>query len=295
MPELDLDRRSFLARAATVAAIPLGAANLAGPLARRRKFSVFIKPLQSLSYDALAAAIKKLGFDGIEATVRKNGHVLPERVEEDLPKLVGALSKHKLSCTVMATDVNRVDKLNERVLRTASKLGIGLYRMGALKYDLKRSVHTQLKELSPQIKELAALNRSLGISGVYQNHAGARRVGAACWDLHAMVADIPPEEIGVAFDIRHAQVEGGLCWPVHWNLLKEHVRLVYFKDFQWQGARLKNVPLGEGIVAKKFFRGLTEYDGPISLHIEYLRDAGVDKNLAAIRTDFATLRKLLPD
>ncbi len=300
MPARDLDRRSFLASAASVATVPL----LTGPLTAtaprptedrgKRELCVFIKPLQSLSYDDLAAVIAKLGFDGIEATVRKNGHVLPERVEEDLPKLVEALAKHKLSCTVMATDINQVDKLNERVLRTAAKLGIGLYRMGAFKYDLKKPVRSQLQALGPKVKELAVLNRSLGISAVYQNHSGKRSVGAACWDLHSMIEDIEPAEIGVAFDIRHAQVEGGLCWPVHWNLLKDHVRAVYVKDFRWRGPRVENVPLGQGVVADAFFPRLKGFERPVSLHVEYLRRDGVEKKLAAMRTDFARLRKLLP-
>ena len=57
------------------------------------EFCAFIKFLQDLTYPDLARKIREMGFDGIEATVRDGGHVLPERVEEDLPRLVGALEK----------------------------------------------------------------------------------------------------------------------------------------------------------------------------------------------------------
>ena len=78
---------------------------------------VFTKPFNSLSFDELAAEIASLGFDGIEAPIRKGGHIEPERASEDLSKLVDALSKQGLEITVMASDINDPnDPLTERVL-----------------------------------------------------------------------------------------------------------------------------------------------------------------------------------
>ena len=57
---------------------------------------------------------------------------------------------------------------------------------------------------------------------------------------------------------------------------------------------MENVPLGSGVVAKAFFRHLKGLQHPVSLHVEYLRRAGVEKNLAAFQRDLALLRKLLP-
>ena len=71
-----------------------------------------------------------IGFSGIEATVRAGGHVLPQKVEEDLPRLHDALQKRGLEITIIATDINAVDHPQaEMVLRTAAKLGIRHYRM----------------------------------------------------------------------------------------------------------------------------------------------------------------------
>src|SRR5215471_21767251 len=58
------------------------AAATAGPL----KISVFSKHFQWTNCREMAAIAKEIGFDGIDLTVRQSGHVLPERVEEDLPK-----------------------------------------------------------------------------------------------------------------------------------------------------------------------------------------------------------------
>ena len=45
---------------------------------------VFNKPLQHLSYDEQAKLVAEMGFVGIEGTVRKGGHVEPDKVEQDL-------------------------------------------------------------------------------------------------------------------------------------------------------------------------------------------------------------------
>ena len=144
----------------------------------------FIKPLQELSCDAAAEKIAALGFHGIEATVRNKGHVLPERVEEDLPKMVEAFKKRDVKITLMATDTNEANPFNEKVLRTAASLGIPRYRMSYYKYDLGKALPPQLESFKAPLAELVALNRELGIQGIYQNHSGANYCGATLWDLY---------------------------------------------------------------------------------------------------------------
>ena len=59
----------------------------------RLKIHIFSKHLQFLNYQDLAEAAAEMGFDGIDLTVRPKGHVLPERVESDMPKAVEAMRK----------------------------------------------------------------------------------------------------------------------------------------------------------------------------------------------------------
>lgn len=294
-PATRLDRRLFLASSVAASGALMHSAVAQSDAGSRYEFCAFIKFLQSLSYDELAETIAELGFSGIEATVRRNGQVLPQRVEEDLPKLVEALQKCGLRIAVMASDVNQVDPLSERVLTTAAKLGVKKYRMANYRYDHRQPVFKQLDQLRPVMKDLVDLGRELGISAVYQNHSGARNVGALLFDLHSLIRDYPVSDIGVAFDIRHATVEGGLAWPTHFNLMRSHLGAIYVKDFRWDGRRPTNVPLGTGQVDRAFFKSLNEsdYRGTISLHVEYLREAGTAANIKALRTDFKTLRSLL--
>jgi sugar phosphate isomerase/epimerase len=290
-----LPRRDFLRGCAALGAsfavgLPAPAAQRTGG---RNHICAFIKFIQSLSYDQLADAMAEIGFDGIEATVRRGGYIPPDRAVDELPKLVEALAQHNLKVTMMTTDVNRADEPNtEPVLRTAAQLGIPMYRMRYYNYDLNRPVMDQLNAIGPVLKELAALNRELRIQAVYQNHAGAENVGSMLWDLHSQLTDIPVEQIAFAFDIRHATVEAGLSWPTVYNAMRPRIATVYAKDFDWVGRRDEHVPLGKGRVDRAFFTRLQadNFQGPISLHVEYLEDGTVEENLAALRRDFGVLR-----
>ena len=295
----EVGRRDFLFQlSAAGTALALSSSMAMASPARRgqRPICAFIKFLQSLSYEELANQVAQLGFDGIESTVRKGGHVLPERVDVDLPRQHEAVRKAAIDMTLITTDVLRVDQpYTRKVLETASCLGIKKYRMGFYYYTQQRSIDQQLKNIKAALVELAALNRQLGMSAVYQNHSGADYVGAPIWDICGLLEDISPDEIGIAFDIRHATIEGGLDWPLNYRRAKPHIRTYFMKDFDWNGLKDVHVPLGTGRVDPAYFKMLRESadNYPVSLHIEYLEHAGADENLAALRQDLATLRGLL--
>ena len=265
----------------------------------RNPLCVFTKPFNSLSNEELAAKIEQLGFDGIEAPIRPGGHIEPEAVPDELPKLVDALKRRGRTITVLTSDINNPDSaVNEKVLRTAAELGIRYYRMKYFKYDESKPIIRQVDEWTRQISDLAALNKELGITGVYQNHAGRNYFGAAIWDVHRALRNIEPESIGMAYDIRHATAEAGSSWPVGFQLIRPHVKVVYVKDFVWGKHKPVNVPLGKGRVSKEFFRLLekSDFDGPISLHEEYLdhrKPELVPDHWQAIETDLKMLKSWL--
>ncbi len=303
--EHQLNRRHFMGASMAVTAGSLitqtRATRAADPSPRSENpICVFTKPFNSLSFDELADRIAELGFDGIEAPIRKGGHVEPEQVADELPALVEALRKRDLEITVLTSDVNDPDDpLTERVLRTAATLGIQRYRMKYYKYDLKLSVLAQIEQWRPKLKQLAAMNHDFGLTGIYQNHAGTNYLGAPLWDLQLALRGIDPDDIGVAYDIRHATAEGGMSWPVTFNMIQPSIDTVYVKDFVWKGDKKpSNVPLGSGRIDPKFFKMLSDvgFSGPISLHEEYLdhrKPELVPEHLAAIKADLATLRTML--
>lgn len=259
-----------------------------------RKLCAFIKFLQEMSYSDLASSLAQMGFDGMEGTVRPGGLITPDRVSDKLPELMQVLGDHGLEMTIMASGVNRADDaVAEKTLRLAAKLGIRRYRMDYYRYDLNRPLPPQVANFRAMAKELAALNQELGLQAIYQNHAGARYLGASMWDLVSVLEGIPASDMAIGFDVRHASVEGGLSWPLLWKVAQPHLGALYVKDFLWKEGKVVNVALGQGWVSRDFFESerLNQVNGPISLHVEYLHDAGVRANAQALRQDLKTLRE----
>ena len=297
-------RRRFLkGTAASLAAVPLAVESplfAATEKKGRYEFCTFTKPLQHLSYAEMAATIAKMGFDGIEGAVRHGGHVIPEQVEDDLPKMVEALKQEGLNLTVMTSSINEVsdEQFTESVLKTAAGLWVKRFRMGYYKYDLKRPIRAQLNEFRPRLKDLVAFTRELGIKPIYQNHSGKDYFGGPLWDVAEVFEDFSPDEIGVAYDIGHATVEGAKVWPLNFAAVRPYIDTVYLKEPTWKDNKLEWGPLGAGAVDKGFFKLLKESDfsGTVSIHVEYLGNddpAMVPEVLKAIEENFATAKSLL--
>ena len=272
---------------------------------------LFSKHLQWLDYKDMSEAAKQMGFDGLDLTVRRKGHVLPENVERDLPKAVAAMQKAGLQAEMMSTNITNIqDPTTEKILKTASELGITCYRMGWLKYKDGQPIAEQIESFKPQLKELEQMNEHYNIRGDYQNHAGTS-VGSPVWDIWMLIKDLNPDWIGCQYDIRHAMVEGLNSWEVGLKLLQSHIRSLDLKDFvyiqkdnKWT---VKNVPIGEGAVDfQKYFELLKKLNitAPISIHAEYdlggaehgaktLPTIPVEQIIATLKQDLTRLKDFI--
>ncbi|SDH63843.1 sugar phosphate isomerase/epimerase family protein [Winogradskyella thalassocola] len=240
------------------------------------KVHLFSKHLQFLNYRDMSEAAANMGFDGLDLTVRRKGHVLPEQVKDDLPKAVEAMKAYGLQPQLMSTNVWDVnDDKNKVVLETASQLGFTHYRTDWLTYPENQSIQESQAHYAKQAKALEQLNEELGLIGGYQNHSG-KHVGAAVWDLLPILEATKGEFLGCQYDIRHAVVEGAGSWELGLQRIKPFINTIVIKDFKWgltDGKwTLINVPLGEGMVDfKRYFSILKKYkiNVPVSLHLEY--------------------------
>ncbi|RRA99163.1 sugar phosphate isomerase/epimerase family protein [Larkinella rosea] len=266
------------------------------------KMHLFSKHLQFLNYTDLAEKAAELGFDGVDLTVRPNGHVRPERVETDLPKAVEALKKVGFSPSLMTTAVeDAANPVDHRVLETAAQLGIRHYRMNWYWYPADRSLPESLRQYQQKVKGLSELNQKLNLTGGYQNHSGSL-VGASAWEVWEMLKTADPETMGVQYDIRHATVEGGLSWQNGLRLLQSHIKTLVFQDFAWENRAgkwvVKNVPIGEGMSDyKNYFQLLKQYKIQVSasFHSEHTPggDGATKLPLSDQKVAFESLKKEL--
>jgi len=252
-----------------------------------------------------------MGFDGIDLTVRPEGHVLPERVETDLPKAVLAGQKAKIKIPLMVTNILQADTLSEEVLKTASAQKIKHYRMGWYHFDMKKDIMGQVDTFGQQMKGVDELNKKYKISGEYQNHVG-QNLGAAVWDLYSILKKINSPYTGCQYDINHATAENGANWETGFRLIAPYIKSLPIKDFKWElkNGTLQKVgcPLGEGIVNWKLLLQLIkqyQLNVPITMHFEY--DLGGAENgsstpsiapkeiISAMRRDLTLLRSWLKE
>ena len=277
-----VSRREFLQVSSAVAvggavALQTGAAAAAAGGPFRGTLCLFSKPVPQLNWKELAESTKRAGFDGIDLTVRSEGHVLPEHAETDLPKAVEAIRKAGLKVPMITTELLSADDPTARpIINTASKLHIPYLKPGYYKYKLV-NVQQEVAEAGRQFRTLVDLAKDHGIQVGYHNHP--HYIGEAIWDMARAIEPLDPHWSGYYYDLCQATIEGGESgWRVSTNLVTPRLKMVAAKDFLWKQTaphrwRAVVCPMGEGMSRwKEFFQILakTDFHGPVSYQHEYL-------------------------
>jgi L-ribulose-5-phosphate 3-epimerase len=324
-----MSRRKLLRNVAIASALPALSQGHRSESSEKLKICVFSKHFQWTDVKETAAIAKDLGFDGVDLTVRKGGHVLPERAESDLPKAVETVRGMGLEVPMITTGIaDAATPYAGAVLKTANRLGIRHYRWGGLLYQPNKGIPEQLNELKPRMKALADLNKEHQVCGMYHTHSGPGLVGAPIWDLWTMFQDLDPRWMGINYDIGHATVEGGYGgWIASSRVVKDYMRGIALKDFKWaqnQGSSTHHDPFdksldaegawgphwcatGQGMVNLPGFFVIVKanrFSGPVQLHFEYPGLGGAENRdnklripkqelIAAMRRDLTYVRGVL--
>ncbi len=301
MPGFLLRRREVLALGAGALAASVTSPAAGAPLVP--KICVFSKHLQWLNVPDAADLAAEIGFDGIDLTVRHDGHIDPARCDEELPKAVEAIRKAGLEAPMITTGiVDAQSRYAEKILASAAALQIRRYRWGGLSLDARRSIPDQIAGYRPAVRDLAALNQHYGVCAMYHTHSGVGVLGASIWDLYLLLRDFDPNAVGVNYDVAHATVEGGLGgWRNSARLVAPFTRGLALKDFYWEKSNGKWqprwCPIGDGMVNfPEFFAFLREshFAGPIQIHFEYPEMGGAEdgkRTLTISRDRFKQMAK----
>lgn len=269
-----MERRDFLAKSGAALA-GLGAVQGKTP-PRKRPWPIvaFEKPFQALDYDRMGEELAKMGAQGIEATIRKGGHIEQKNAAREVPEMVKALAKNDQKALLVASNISEITPENETFLQILKAHGITRYRMGYFRYDLNGDMLQQVRGFKVKAEELAAYNRENGFQGIYQLHSGSKFLGGLSWDLGLLLEEIDPSEIGIGFDLRHFRTDAGLSWKAALQVARKHIRAIYVKDAVWAGKRsdqLKSVPLDSGFVNQEIFDEVRKGQKamPLSVHMEW--------------------------
>ena len=260
---------------------------------------VFSKHLQEYGFTQLARALKSIGVDGVDLTVRPRGHVEPQAVKDRLPEAVSALAAQGVRVAMITTAFTSADEPHARVtLETAASLGIRFFKIGYLMYDGFGTLDKALREGNARLRALAALAKDLGIWGGYHNHSG-EYLGSTVAHMNRLLDNVDPEGAGVFFDVGHATMEGALYgWMQGLDDVASRVRMLALKDLVLEkrpGLHVANVvPMGQGLVQWNVFfpcmKKIASQVGPVSIHAEY--DASAADVLALARRDREFFEKL---
>src|SRR5262249_18478596 len=124
---------------------------------------LFSKHLPMMDWARMAKAVKRLGFGGIDLTVRPGGHVLPERAAEDLPKAVAAIRAEGLSAPIITTALtSSQDPTAKPILATAGKLSIPFFKPGYYRYSFA-DVRGELQKAMGDFRSLTELSKQNGV------------------------------------------------------------------------------------------------------------------------------------
>jgi sugar phosphate isomerase/epimerase len=278
------------------------------------RYIMFTKHLQSMSIVEAGQTIKALGFDGVELTVRPNGHILPEHVRDELPRAVDELRSIGLEVPALVVEIhNRREEHAAAVCETAARVGATELRTSSHRYRGFGEIREQIALARRDARELESLGKEYGVRLDVHCHSGdfLSTSGAL---LEYIIGDTDPSYVGVSLDVGHLTVEGGKSgWKQSLDFLKDRVGIVAVKSFGWfrepdpRTGHLrwvpKLVPLEEGNVQwREAFTLLRQAgwdaDGRslVSVHSEYQggsswRNLSVPELIEQTRKDFAYLKE----
>ena len=245
---------------------------------------MFTKMVQSCGLGEAAAHAKALGFDGVDLTVRDQGHVLPEDVRDGLPAAVEIFRRHGLDVPMISTGVTTGDEVYAKDLfDTAGRCGVKYVKVGYwwLGEEPYGKYLSRFEDAARGVSKIEALAKDAGVCAIIHTHSGAC-VSAVAAYVRQLLEGRNHDHIGAYVDVGHLVVEGGFNgWVVGMELLAPYLKVVAVKNFIWRSEQRDNyvnwfwkvAPLAAGIApwpkALEILKAIG-FDGYISIHSEYL-------------------------
>lgn len=265
------------------------------------RITVFSKPWNQ-PLTEMAAAISKLGFDGVELPVRPGFTVTPENVETQLPEAVRILREHGL---VIGSIAGPTD---ERTIAACGACGVPIIRILVKVLESGSYMAVMNDAIREYEKVLPALEKAKVTIGI-QNHC--YREVSSVMGIRYLVEKFPASAVAAVLDVGHCGLAGEFA-DLAVDILWDHLCLVNLKNAVWRRTNTADAPTPEFGVFwtlgrdgmgswKKFINELQSrnYTGDYCLTAEYSAAVGEDltgsseKLTQMVTEDLAYARSLL--
>lgn len=271
---------------------------------------MFSKHLGELSVAEAGRRVKELGLHGLDLTLRPGGHVLPERVRQDLPAAVRQLADQGLSIPMITTGIVAADEPHaEAIMAAAAELGIRELKLGYWPYRPFGTLAEQLDRARRALDGLEKAARKHNVRLSVHTHSAAY-LSAEAGNVYLLLRGRDPHHVGAYLDPGHMTLEGFADgWRQGFDLLQDWISMIAVKSFGLSPERSparnetvwkdRIVPLRDGIVRwREVFACLKQlgWDGIVTFHSEYQgshswKDLTQEEVIAQTRDD---LEYLLP-
>lgn len=270
------------------------------------QFIMFTKHLQDYDLPRLVKALKSIGLDGADLTVRPGYPVTPENCRKMLPEAVKAFAGEGLTVPLVTMPGDFKDptaKAAEEVFAACGENGVKLIKLGYWVMDAAGDYWKMAADVKKALEGFAKLGRKHGAKPVIHTHSGAYMFLNAS-AAHHLIHDMDPKEIGVFLDTGHLSMCGEPMYMAI-SIVKPYVSCFAFKDLHRLPVKTDSPEayvcetrkLGWGevnwkTVCKSILDAHLE-QLPISLHSEYNLPA--DSVADMTRIDLRFIKKVFTD
>src|SRR5437868_2739204 len=117
------------------------------------RLMMFAKHLQSLPLPAAARAVRELGFEGLDLTVRPGGFVEPDQVQDQLPAAITTCRDAGLVVPLLTTSITSSDAAAAAIFDAAAQNKVSEIKLGYWQYQHFGSFRKMLERIARDLDE----------------------------------------------------------------------------------------------------------------------------------------------
>ena len=245
--------------------------------------------LARIPYGQLSEIVKQMGYDGVDLTVMKGGHVDPSLYMVDLDRAFQTFQDAGLYLPMVTTSfISPSQPYAYAIFYVSAELGARFCRLGTWPPPVATdaagsnaagsnpaSLDAQRTQLMHNdLAQFASTGIRCGITPLLANHAGSFP-GRSIPEVDTMLTGFPATAIGYCFDPVQAVIEARAAngWEPALQAALPRLGAIALSDVALEkDGSPRPCPLGEGVVDwKKFFAMLAaaHFHGPVSMHMDY--------------------------